>query len=69
MYRRKICPRCCKTFVCMLNRGCFCDKYQLTEERKNFLASNYNDCLCEECLKEFASTNNSAENFTLNNDR
>jgi hypothetical protein len=28
--------------------------YNIPENKRKYLRENYNDCLCESCLKEFA---------------
>lgn len=50
----KVCPRCNKTFDCQHSKDCWCSKYVLSERAKNFLQSQYENCLCEDCLKSIA---------------
>ncbi len=48
------CPRCGREFVCKHDETCFCTKYVLSEENKKGIRSTWSECLCEDCLKEFA---------------
>ncbi len=50
----KICPKCGIEFVCEHNIKCWCLTYNIPEDKRNYLRENFNDCLCESCLKEFA---------------
>ena len=50
----KKCSKCGKTFGCQnLERGCWCENYQLTQEQLVYLKENFDNCLCEECILEF----------------
>lgn len=49
------CPKCGKEFVCKHSTECFCTKYHLTAEVSAELRQLYSDCLCEKCLREYAS--------------
>lgn len=51
----KKCPRCHAIFECKHDSDCWCSKYDLTENVRVFLKSNYVDCLCENCLKDIIS--------------
>ncbi len=51
----KTCPKCGKGFYCSHSARCWCVEYSLTPEARELLESSYSDCLCEECLKGFAS--------------
>jgi Cysteine-rich CWC len=48
----KLCPRCQAPFECRVGNiaECQCSGIQLTAEDKAFIASNYTDCLCRDCL-------------------
>ena len=47
----KKCPRCNKEFECRHSADCWCSKYTLTDNIREFLKNNYENCLCENCLK------------------
>ena len=49
----KICGKCGKGFECG-NGGCWCEALQLTDATLKWLSRAYADCLCPECLREFA---------------
>ena len=51
---RKICPKCGKEFDCYHNSSCWCLKYKLSKENISFLKNTYDDCLCEDCLREYS---------------
>lgn len=55
--RTVVCPRCKQKFVCQHNATCFCANYRITQELSDKLRQMYNDCLCEECLKEYSVGN------------
>ncbi|MCG8701165.1 MAG: cysteine-rich CWC family protein [Bacteroidales bacterium] len=50
----KKCPSCGKFFSCQGEDDCWCEKVQL--HKKNFLLLNerYSDCICPDCLNEYA---------------
>lgn len=52
----KICPRCKKSFECKAGniKLCQCNSIQLTESATLFMESQYNDCLCVQCLQELS---------------
>lgn len=56
----KYCPRCSQLFECKVGNivQCHCYGMILSDEEKNEITKNYNDCLCNSCLtalkKEFA---------------
>ena len=52
---QKSCPRCGKAFECVHSADCWCAKIHLSDEAKTELKLQFNDCLCESCLKEIAS--------------
>ena len=45
----------CIAFECIHSAGCWCAKIRLSDEAKAKLKLQFNDCLCESCLKEIAS--------------
>lgn len=47
----KTCPKCGRTFECHHSSECWCSRYMLYENAREFLRTRYEDCLCEECLK------------------
>lgn len=49
------CPRCHVIFECKHDSNCWCSKYNLTENVREYLKINYVDCLCENCLKDIIS--------------
>ncbi len=53
-HEEKQCPRCSKAFECKVgNIGeCQCSGVQLSIEKRAFIETRYNDCLCINCLKE-----------------
>lgn len=51
----KTCPKCGKTFYCSHSARCWCVEYSLNNEARELLESTYSDCLCEDCLKGYAS--------------
>lgn len=53
----KICPRCNKSFECQHSSTCWCSKYELKLNVKKILKDNYNDCLCEDCLRKIIDEN------------
>lgn len=48
----KNCPRCKAIFDCQHNANCWCSKYIIPEKLRLFLKENYDDCICENCLRE-----------------
>jgi hypothetical protein len=62
----KKCSKCGAEFSCGANEGkCWCMEVQLSEEILNALKTEYDDCLCDSCLKKM----NMANPATLNNSR
>ncbi len=53
---KKICPVCKVEFDCYPDdiKKCHCSKITLSQKAKEFLKTNYNDCLCNKCLTEVA---------------
>lgn len=54
----KKCPRCHATFFCDVREGCWCETVPLDQETLKFLRTNYIDCLCPACLKQFQNHKN-----------
>jgi hypothetical protein len=54
----KHCPRCQAPFECRVDNisQCQCSGIQLTAEDKAFIAANYTDCLCRNCLLAIAES-------------
>ncbi|MCQ2321249.1 MAG: cysteine-rich CWC family protein [Bacteroidales bacterium] len=52
---KKSCPRCGKTFECVHTADCWCAKIHLSDVAKAKLKMQFNDCLCESCLREIAA--------------
>ncbi len=57
----KICPICNSVFTCKNSDICWCSQIKIPTEILSLLKKNYNDCLCENCLKKII------ENKTLKN--
>lgn len=49
----KTCPRCGKTFECLHAPGCWCFEYTISPENLEKLRTDYNNCLCPDCLSDF----------------
>ncbi|MBR1928577.1 MAG: cysteine-rich CWC family protein [Paludibacteraceae bacterium] len=57
----KKCPRCGKEFECLHDGDisrCECSKVYLTSEALKRIRNDYNDCLCINCLLEYADIKN-----------
>ena len=54
----KYCPRCHSAFECKAGTIllCQCNKVNLSESEKQYIASNYDDCLCNVCIEEIKQT-------------
>jgi hypothetical protein len=51
------CPACNQPFTCGATLlGCWCTKIKLSAEIREQLRQNYQGCLCQRCLEDFAST-------------
>lgn len=55
-HEEKICPNCLRIFECKVGsiQLCQCTKVQLTKAESEYLASQYNDCLCYQCMETLA---------------
>ncbi len=52
----KECPKCKKEFNCRKDEifECHCIHVPVSARAQKFLAENYNECLCNNCLREVA---------------
>ena len=57
--KHKNCSKCNAEFTCNDSGldSCWCNKHQLSEKQLSFLKENYDNCLCEPCLKGFSEAN------------
>jgi hypothetical protein len=53
----KTCPKCGSKFECNNYNifKCACLQVPLTPEARQHIAENYDDCLCMNCLREYAA--------------
>lgn len=53
---KKRCPRCGSELECLHNQPeqCWCSTVSLTPELREYLASNFEGCLCRSCLEELS---------------
>jgi hypothetical protein len=54
MGKQKTCPRCGKTFECNHGSVCWCSSYSIDKENIELLKREFEDCLCEDCLRLYA---------------
>ena len=48
----KVCESCKKTFSCGANIGkCWCFEAEISTENLKSIAEEFDNCLCEDCLK------------------
>lgn len=52
--RLKRCPRCGTFFTCFGNDDCWCERLQIHKKDLLAIVEKYRDCLCPDCLGEFA---------------
>jgi len=52
LQENKSCPKCGKRFGCM-GEDCWCHEIKILAKDVHIIRSNWDDCLCPECLKEF----------------
>ena len=47
------CPKCGKAFACCVEKGgqCWCASVKLSPNDRSYLASQFDVCLCPDCLK------------------
>ena len=50
----KQCPRCHRFFECNVASIalCQCSEIKLNHKQREYIKSRYDDCLCQDCLKE-----------------
>lgn len=58
----KVCPECGKEFECKHDATCFCMKYKLSDKALRILKEKYSNCVCEDCLKNYASIDSESKN-------
>ncbi len=49
-YDPKSCSRCGKSFICTGHTNCPCLEIVIPEKLLDFIADNYDNCLCPECI-------------------
>lgn len=56
-HETRSCPNCNRVFECKSNKiqNCQCETVQLTQPQRDYIATQYDDCLCANCLKELRS--------------
>lgn len=66
-HEKKYCPRCQGGFECKVGsiQLCQCATVRLSQEERDFISTQYADCLCAACLKEMKAEHHRA----LFNDR
>lgn len=62
---KKTCPRCSAKFLCREDRTdlCQCTRVYLQSGVRDYIKENYENCLCQKCLKE---TNINFNSFSVN---
>ena len=50
----KKCPSCGKFFTCQGEEDCWCEKVQIHKTSYLQITQSYSDCICQECLNEYA---------------
>ncbi|MCG6145602.1 cysteine-rich CWC family protein [Leptospira bandrabouensis] len=55
-HENKICPHCLRIFECKVGSIslCQCTKVNLSLEEREYLATQYADCLCYQCMETLA---------------
>jgi len=55
-HEEKTCPKCNAVFECKAGNftQCQCFGIKLTEEQKAYIAGQYEDCLCRNCLNNLS---------------
>jgi hypothetical protein len=51
----KTCPKCGTEFKCFGEEDCWCETYQILQKDLIRITQEYSDCLCQDCLGEYAS--------------
>ncbi|HEY6160420.1 MAG TPA: cysteine-rich CWC family protein [Bacteroidia bacterium] len=55
---KKNCSKCGGSFdCCNETKGCWCENYSLDEGTLKELEEKFENCLCENCLKEYSLSN------------
>ena len=49
----KKCPKCGKEFTCSHDENCWCTRYEISPENGQIMRQQFDDCLCEDCMKEY----------------
>lgn len=62
--KNKECPKCGTGFKCM-GEDCWCEQYQILPKNLYYIRKTWNNCLCPECLKEFAENKEQLRNSDL----
>ena len=53
----KKCSKCGALFGCNADsNGCWCENYSIDTNTLQQLKKDFENCLCEDCLKQYAST-------------
>jgi hypothetical protein len=70
-HMEKVCPRCIKSFICRNDDilECWCLNEPLTSDFRKFLAENFSDCLCAECITDLRKCfSNYQQQITIENE-
>ncbi len=61
-HENKICPKCNISFECKVGNisQCQCTTVDLSVEERNYIQSNYSDCLCANCLLSMKNMHHNA---------
>ena len=53
----KKCSKCGKELSCFAdeNKTCWCSAYHISKKNLQILKENFDNCLCENCLKEYST--------------
>lgn len=56
-HEHKYCPRCNAVFECKVGsiQLCQCSLVKLTENERDFIRKDFEDCLCNHCMKSLKS--------------
>jgi len=57
----KKCSRCGAVFGCRQAEGCWCAEVRIAPAKLAELRATFADCLCEACLRSFATEDSGAE--------
>ncbi|MBI2270308.1 MAG: cysteine-rich CWC family protein [Bacteroidetes bacterium] len=62
----KKCVKCSQDFHCGAEkRGCWCERYNLSSSTLDKLRQQYDNCLCESCIRAYAMQQNAANSEGL----